>query len=764
MSTKASRQDLVISLPQQPPLGNNIHGGYDILTVESIAYPATLIKSESKFCIPLDVIAPSTVSANVRLKKEEEEKASVIIINNNNNNNNNNNHNHNVLCEQLHHQVNITIDSPVVDVSCGDDCISSSYPLVDRIEKLDSDQLPIGHQPSTITYHHNINLNNNNSPNNDNKNNNNNSQDDRIENLADKNIDNQKEQKEPEMEKTELLDSCASQTYFSPIGEILEAMSPSMMTTVGPKRMSNFGIFVCKSFRFLSNTISTIVSVLTPSVKRSLPPITDPILLQPAHQLILLIKSGQLKCETVIQAYIDRLQEVQPYLNAIVDERFESALEDARKIDSKICSEINLGISADDPSSIRRLPLLGLPLTCKDSIAIKGLLHDSGSLLRKDVRADRDAFVVATLKEAGAIFLALSNVPELLLWFDSHNNVHGRTNNPYDLSRIPGGSSGGEGALVSSAASIVGIGSDIGGSIRIPSFYCGLFGHAPTPGVLSVDGMYPTPCKSWARFLSFGPICRYASDMKPVLKAMAGSMGKVLNLDEEVSFKDITIYYMEDDGGSPLTRPVVPEIREAMHKALDHFKSKYNTRVEKINYPRAALAFPIWGANIGSGDAWTLAEEAVLRNGSIHPTWELIKFMFYMSSHSLGLIFISLLERLCLKKGSPFHTKLCEKKDTIRNHFLKTLGNKGVLFYPTLPIPAIKHRTTVWNAIDCGYTMLSNLICFPATHCPTGLNKEGLPIGFQIIAPPYKDNVSISIACELEKLFGGWTSPSSIEC
>lgn len=217
---------------------------------------------------------------------------------------------------------------------------------------------------------------------------------------------------------------------------------------------------------------------------------------------------------------------------------------------------------------IRRLPLLGLPLTCKDSIAIKGLAYDAGSLLRRGVKADRDAYVVSTLRENGGIFLAISNVPELLLWFDSHNNLYGRANNPYDLSRIPGGSSGGEGALVSSAASIVGIGSDVGGSIRIPSFYCGLFGHAPTPGVISLDGMYPTPCKSWGRFLSFGPICRYAEDMRLVLKAMAGSSVDQFNLDEQVSFRELTIYYMEDDGGSPLTRPVIPEIRDSMHKVI----------------------------------------------------------------------------------------------------------------------------------------------------------------------------------------------------
>lgn len=131
-----------------------------------------------------------------------------------------------------------------------------------------------------------------------------------------------------------------------------QAMSPSMVSSVGPRGVSNFGIFLCKSYRFISNCITSAVSFFTPSLKAKLPPIEEPLLLLPAHQLIKQIKTGRLKCEKVVQVYINRIKQVQPFINAIVDERFDQALEEARLIDRKIEAEIMSGLSADDPSSV----------------------------------------------------------------------------------------------------------------------------------------------------------------------------------------------------------------------------------------------------------------------------------------------------------------------------------------------------------------------------------------------------------------------------
>ncbi|KAM7309386.1 fatty-acid amide hydrolase 2-A [Ixodes scapularis] len=203
------------------------------------------------------------------------------------------------------------------------------------------------------------------------------------------------------------------------------------------------------------------------------PATAEPTLLQPATMLARRIRAGDLKSVDVIKAYVKRIREVNPTLNAVVDARFEDALAEAEDIDRRI-SQGSINWTA--------LPLLGVPFTVKNNVAVKGCVFDAGSLYWKGQRADEDAAVVSLMRRAGAIPLAISNVPELCLSSDCSNMVYGTTRNPYDTNRSPGGSSGGEGSLLASAASVIGIGTDMAGSIRIPAYRCGIFGHKPTHG------------------------------------------------------------------------------------------------------------------------------------------------------------------------------------------------------------------------------------------------------------------------------------------
>ena len=189
-----------------------------------------------------------------------------------------------------------------------------------------------------------------------------------------------------------------------------------------------------------------------------------------------------------MQAYVERMNLVQPYINAVVQHRGDEAIEEAKQYDKKIQHEL-AGNPPIDGISVLSLPLLGVPFTVKDSISIKGLSLTAGLYARKGVVAEEDAAVVLNLRKAGAIPIAVTNVPEFLLWWDSCNNIYGRTNNPYDKSRIAGGSSGGEAALIAAAGTVCGMGTDIGGSIRIPAFCCGVFGHKPTPFIIPINGM-----------------------------------------------------------------------------------------------------------------------------------------------------------------------------------------------------------------------------------------------------------------------------------
>ncbi|RWS21333.1 Fatty-acid amide hydrolase 2-like protein, partial [Leptotrombidium deliense] len=327
------------------------------------------------------------------------------------------------------------------------------------------------------------------------------------------------------------------------------------METVRKDR--NFYIF--SAMRIVFSAINNVLSVFGRTQKRKIPKIEDATLMLSAEQLSSKIKSRELKCEDVVRSFIKRIKEVQPLINAVVDSRFSEAIEEAKLIDSKLDHGSN-----EEQKELLKQPFLGVPFSSKDSISVQGCKCTAGSVYRKDSKADCDATVIATMRNAGAIPLAITNVPEFLLFWNSDNKLHGRTNNPYDLSRIPGGSSGGEAALIASAGSVIGVGSDLGGSLRIPAHCCGVFGHRPTSGLVPIDGMFPDVTELNG-YVTFGPLCRYATDLTAMLKVMTND-SPLLKLNETVDMSKLKIYYAESDGGSPLVTPVSHEVKQTMQK------------------------------------------------------------------------------------------------------------------------------------------------------------------------------------------------------
>ncbi|CAL1299385.1 unnamed protein product [Larinioides sclopetarius] len=262
-----------------------------------------------------------------------------------------------------------------------------------------------------------------------------------------------------------------------------------------------------------------------------LPPINNLLLLEPATNLATKIRKKKLKSVDLVNLYISRIQEVNPCINAAVNFRFEKALEEAQLIDEFIASD-----QKTEEELERDKPFLGVPLSVKELIAVEGMPFTAGLVSRKNVRAPCNAETVKLMKAAGAIPLVTTNVSELGMWYESYNRVYGRTCNPYDTNRSPGGSSGGEGSLIGAAGSVIGIGSDIGGSIRIPALFNGVFGHKPTPEVVSNYGSYPPSGeREFVPCLSVGPLCRYATDLTPMTKVMAGKNAALLNLELPIS-------------------------------------------------------------------------------------------------------------------------------------------------------------------------------------------------------------------------------------
>lgn len=276
----------------------------------------------------------------------------------------------------------------------------------------------------------------------------------------------------------------------------------------------------------------------------------------------------QVTSEAVVAAYIDRCKEVNPFVNAIVDERFDRALEEARDVDRMISANAKSVVEMETET-----PILGLPITVKESIAVQGLSHQAGRLLEKKHIATEDAPAVAQVKKHGGIVLLVSNTPELCMLWETYNNVTGLTRNPYDLQRTPGGSSGGEAALISSGASLMGLGSDIAGSSRLPAMFTGIFGHKPSPYAVSTEGHVPkanTP--NWGQFFTIAPMTRYASDLPLLLSCMKDPTKSVLSLATKVDVANVKCFFMPNDGPSGATVAVDDEVVQAIEDVATHLK------------------------------------------------------------------------------------------------------------------------------------------------------------------------------------------------
>lgn len=294
--------------------------------------------------------------------------------------------------------------------------------------------------------------------------------------------------------------------------------------------------------------------------------------------------------EQLVGAYIDRLKLANPFINAVCEDNYDEAIAEAKRIDEALQRQRTSGI-CDDELALNS-PLCGIPVTIKESIAVKGKRNSCGLFARRDSYAREDAVLVAAVRRLGMIPIATSNVPEgTMYWADCRNPIYGRTLNPYDSSRITGASSGGEGALLGAGASLVGIGSDIGGSLRLPAHFCGIFSLKPSPWLLSSVGNYPSVKTFRLRLFTLGPMTRYASDLRPMLKAMihgqrVEEMSRIEARSEEYG-KAIELYTKKcRAAGEPEN---IAEIRKQVLHNLDESVDLSTLTVCYINFKDSSL-------------------------------------------------------------------------------------------------------------------------------------------------------------------------------
>ncbi|MBX3273651.1 MAG: amidase [Sandaracinaceae bacterium] len=474
-----------------------------------------------------------------------------------------------------------------------------------------------------------------------------------------------------------------------------------------------------------------------------------PLLLESGTSLAAKIKRGDTTSEAVVRAHIDRLREVNPVINAVVRARVREAIAEARAADARL--------AAEGPDALP--PFHGVPCTIKESFQLTGMPQTSGLVSRRHNRATSDAVTVRRLREAGAIPIGVTNVSELLMWVESSNRVYGRSNNPYDPSRIVGGSSGGEGASIGAAIAPFGLGADVGGSIRGPAFFNGVFGHKASSGLVPNTGQYPIAEGDALGYLSTGPITRRAEDLWPLLTILAGPDGEdavcrpiALGDPASVDIGALRVLNVPDNGWIEVQR----DLRDAQTRVARAL-SERGARVEERRYAALARSLHYWGAGLSAAGGTPFG--VLMGEGRRVPVLpELAKWLVRRSVHTLPALGLAALERV--PELLPDRTReLLLELDALRAHLTEELAGDAVMLYPTYSRPAPRHYAPLLRPFDFVYTGIVNVLGFPSTQVPLGLNAKGVPLGCQVIAAHGKDHLTIAVAMELERAFGGWVPP-----
>ena len=467
-----------------------------------------------------------------------------------------------------------------------------------------------------------------------------------------------------------------------------------------------------------------------------------------ATQLAARIRSGEVSSAVVVEAHIERLRQVNPIINAVVVERIADARVEAANADREIAAARAAGTLDQLP------PFLGVPCTIKESFHFAGMPNTSGLVSRVGLKVAEDAPTVARLRAAGAIPLGVTNTSEVCMWMESYNHVYGLSRNPYDPSRTVGGSSGGEGAIVGSAASPFGLGGDVGGSIRMPAFFNGVFGHKCSPGLVPNEGQFPGPSGNIDRHLSTGPLCRRAEDLEPLLRIMAGDGADQLKSVGDVDVSRLRVLQFARE----LAISPDADQMSARDRAVQALMAR-GARVEAVHLPLMAKARDLWTAMLATaGSEHTFADHLFGSRSPVPALKEFGKLALKRSDHTFPLVVLALFERL--PELTPARTaKLRAEALTLKAQLEDLLGDDGVLITPTYPTVAPKHHKALlppFNFVNCA---VFNALSLPVTAVPTGLNAAGVPTGVQVVAKEGNDHLTLAAALALETALGGWAYP-----
>ena len=491
-----------------------------------------------------------------------------------------------------------------------------------------------------------------------------------------------------------------------------------------------------------------------------------------------LLRSGELSSVELVDLSVAQLEAVDRELNLLVGERFSAARLEARAADAALSRARRAG-----PAALAQLPpLLGVPMITKEVHAYPGFPYTMGLVRLAGRVAALKNPALARLERAGAIVLACGNTSEACMWAESANYVHGVSSNPYDASRTVGGSSGGTAAAAAALGGAFAVTSDVGGSTRIPSLYCGMFGHKPSGGAIPNCRSIPVVHGKVERFCQLGPCARSARDLFPLLRLMAGPS----RTDELVGAEDaelrrhaeqrpwmrefawpepraadvqrLRLFVVWEQPGAEfgLVSPRHAAMVAAQARAVAALERRTGRAVERVRLDKMDRCFDIWGAALQTANPVAFAK--VISEGKpreVSPVMELAKWLLtggHGSDHTLPAIALALTENLA--KLTPQRNKELDKLNSaLRDEINALLGNDGVLLFPSLPTPAPTHGPlpNLLRFADYAACGIFNTLELPATAVPMGLSDEGLPTGLQIVAANGCDHLTIATALALEE-------------
>ncbi|HZS95632.1 MAG TPA: amidase [Terriglobales bacterium] len=443
----------------------------------------------------------------------------------------------------------------------------------------------------------------------------------------------------------------------------------------------------------------------------------------------------------LVDAHFARISAENPGLNAFVALDEGRARRDARMLEAEAVAGKIHG------------PLHGVPVSIKSSIDTEGLRCESGTRLRAGRIAARDAVLVSRLRAAGAIVLGVTNTPELLMAWETDNLLYGRTNSPWDLTRTPGGSSGGEAAAIASGCSAGGVGSDGGGSIRVPAHFSGICGLKPTPGRIPSTGHFPEPAGPFALLGVVGPMARTVADLQTLFEVMAGpddgdpsSAPVPLRKIAREDLHRLRVGYFENDGRTPVT----PETRAVVSTAAEAL-SYAGFEVAPFRPEGLEEARRLWWKLFGTAGGMLLRPLTKGRESELSPLLrEFLGWVAAEPSHSGDSLLDTWLRR-----------------DIVRGRILAQMQQFPILLCPVAAVPAFRHGERSWvvegktvQYLDAwSYTEVLNLLGNPGAVVPVGQSPEGLPIGVQIVGRPWEEELVLAVAAEVERECGGFRRP-----